>query len=65
MSGQQRAADLLAHYFRTAFEAAGIRWDGDHASEIEEAVEAIADMVRAEVREQLRLAEPEGGEPRC
>lgn len=50
MSAQQRATSLFSHYFRTAFKAAGLDWDGDHQSEIEEAVDALVDMVRDEIR---------------
>jgi hypothetical protein len=46
---QQRAAGLLAHYFMTAFQAAGLDWDSDHASEVEEMVEAFTDIVRDEI----------------
>lgn len=54
MSAQQRATDFLAYYFKTAFEAAGLTWDSDHQTEIEEAVGHIADMVREQVRDELR-----------
>lgn len=54
MSAQDRASDLLIHYFSVAFEAAGARWDSDNSSEVEEIVEAIADLVRDEIRTALR-----------
>jgi hypothetical protein len=73
VSAQQRASDMLAFYFKTAFEAAGLDWDGDHYSEIEEAVGDLADMVREQVRTEMRdlirtevqmyLAHPTGGGP--
>lgn len=54
MAAQQRTTEMLAFYFKTAFEAAGIQWDSDHYSEIEEAVERIADMIREQVRVEMR-----------
>lgn len=47
---QQRLVGLLDHYFRTAFEAAGLDWDGDHSTEVEEMVDAMTDIVRDEIR---------------
>lgn len=47
---QRTAADLLAHYFRTAFEAAGLEWGGDNAAEMEE----IAYQLAAAAREQAK-----------
>lgn len=53
MSAQDRAADLLIHYFRIAYQEAGIGWDSDNASEVVEIVDLIGAMVREEVRTQL------------
>lgn len=39
----QRAAELLAHYFRIVFEKAGLKWDSDNDAEIRSAVEAIVE----------------------
>jgi hypothetical protein len=35
------ATHLLIHYMRTAWEAAGLNWDSDNDSEVEQLVEAI------------------------
>lgn len=65
MNAQERAADLLVHYFRIAFQEAGAGWDSDNASEVSEIVDLIGDMVRDEVHAQLaEAAEQPGGEPR-
>lgn len=50
---RERATDLLAHYFRVAFQAAGQSWDSDNYAEIEQAVDLIGDMVAEEVAAQL------------
>lgn len=44
MPARDRAADLLVHYFRAAFEGAGLNWDYDNRSEVEQIVDAIAAM---------------------
>jgi hypothetical protein len=36
-----RAKRLLKHYFRTAFEKAGARWDGDNDIEVEDIVDEL------------------------
>jgi hypothetical protein len=38
---QARARSTLAHYLRTAFESAGIRWDADNESEIDSIIKDI------------------------
>ena len=60
MSAKDRAADLLVHYFRIAFQEAGARFDSDNASEVLEIVDLFGDMVAEEVRAQLdaRLGDP-------
>ena len=55
-SARRQAASLLSQYFMTAFKAAGLDWDGDNASEVDEIVEAITDIVRDEIRIALRDA---------
>jgi hypothetical protein len=35
------ATSLLTHYMKTAWEAAGLTWDSDNDSEIQELIEAI------------------------
>lgn len=63
MTAQDRAADLLVHYFRIVFEKSGAGWDSDNTSEIYQAVDQIAAMVRDEVRAQLaEQPKPERGE---
>lgn len=57
MAARERAASLLTHYFRTAFEGAGLDWGHDNYSEVEEIVDAIADMV-AEAVEVHREGDP-------
>lgn len=47
----QRASGLLAHYFRTAFEAAGLKWESDNAAEIRETVEVLGDLVDLKIAE--------------
>ncbi len=49
----RRVESLLTHYFRTAFEAAGLRWDSDHASEIGQLADAIEMAARDAAREVL------------
>lgn len=45
-SSQQRAADTLVHYLRTAFEAADLKWDSDNVSEVEDIVDSIVEAAR-------------------
>jgi len=47
MSARDRAVELLAHYFRTAFAAAGESWTSDNHVEIEQLVDAIAEMIES------------------
>jgi hypothetical protein len=56
MDARFRAIDLLTHYFRTVFEAAGLSWDADHASEVEELVDALRNMVREEISDHVEQA---------
>lgn len=51
MNARERAAGLLAHYFRTAFQRAGIGWDGDNEAEMEQLVDALHRMVVDEIQE--------------
>lgn len=57
---QTEAANLLTHYFRTAFEAAGLEWDGDNTVEMEEIIHQLAAVAReqadAEVENHLSSA---------
>lgn len=41
MSRRDKAAELLAHYFEVVFTRAGLDWDYDKQSEIEELVDAL------------------------
>lgn len=50
-NSRERAAGLLTHYMRTAFEAAGLHWDSDNTSEMHGIVDALHGMVLDEVRE--------------
>ena len=36
-----KASDNLVHYFKTAFEASGLRWDSDNEAEVREIVENL------------------------
>lgn len=40
------ATHLLSHYLRTAWEAAGLRWDSDNDSEVQQIIEAIKAMAK-------------------
>ncbi len=48
MNARDQLAALMVHYFRTAFEAAGISFDGDHRSEVEEMANLIVTIARSE-----------------
>jgi hypothetical protein len=44
------AKRVLVHYIRTAWEAAGLKWDNwDNTSEVEDVVQAIFDAARKEI----------------
>jgi hypothetical protein len=45
-----RAEELLIHYMRHAWRAAGLDWDPDNSSEMGVLLDAIQDMVRDEIR---------------
>ena len=38
---RDKAADLFQHYFKTAFEASGLKWTSDNDTEIEAAVQLV------------------------
>lgn len=42
------AVSTLSHYLRTAFEAAGLRWDSDNQAEVEGIVDSIIDAAKEE-----------------
>jgi hypothetical protein len=48
---EDRAADLLVHYFREVWRRTGLRWDGDHEAEVRAIVDALAEMVADQIRE--------------
>lgn len=41
MNPRERAIAVLIHYFRTAFEAAGLGWTADNETEVRDIVENI------------------------
>jgi hypothetical protein len=47
MSARERAEQLLVWYFQHAWEAAGLKWDGDNESEVRSIVDAILDAALA------------------
>jgi hypothetical protein len=51
-----RAADLLTHYLRTAFEGAGLKWDSDNSYEVDQLVDALHEMVVDEIQEHAENA---------
>lgn len=51
---QKRLIELMTHYFETAFEAAGLPFDYDNVSEIEEMVELIIEVAAREVEARSR-----------
>jgi hypothetical protein len=55
MNPEDRAADLLIHYMRTAWEAAGLHWEPDNSTEIR----IIFDHLMAAVTQ--RVARLNGG----
>jgi hypothetical protein len=52
-----RAKRLLVHYFRTVFEAAGLRWDSDNQAEIETAVEYLIDAAAQSALDRIKGVE--------
>lgn len=50
MRAQIRATDMLVHYFREAFVAAGLNWNSDNDVEVASIVDAIDDMITAAIR---------------
>ena len=47
------AKRLLTHYFQTAFQGAGLRWDNDNRVEVEE----IIDLIFAEINDQAEAVD--------
>lgn len=41
MNRREEAKHLLVHYFRTAFEAAGLTWNGDNTAEVGSALDLL------------------------
>lgn len=60
MAAAERLADLLGFYLKTAFEAAGLPWDGDHYSEVQEMANFVVDIAREEIRDARAAAEEVG-----
>lgn len=54
MNKEDRAGDLLVHYFRTLAMRCGVGWDTDMESEIRDAVRCIIDAAVMEAAEQNR-----------
>jgi hypothetical protein len=48
MTARDHAEELLVHYMRTAWQAAGLRWDDDN--EVRSIVDALHGMVVAEIQ---------------
>lgn len=57
MSRIEQAKSTLVHYFQTAFEAAGLKWDSDNVTEVEGIVDDISMGIRKEIDEQAEDSE--------
>ena len=52
MSNKDRAKRLAVSYIRTLFRAAGLKFDGDNQSEIEELIDCIVDAAKDELHDE-------------
>lgn len=59
MSAQDRLADLLGFYFKTAFEAAGVPWDSDNYSEMDDLAAAVTAVAREEAASAVQSMVPD------
>ena len=48
---ETQLAALLEHYFRTAFEKAGLRWTGDNATEMQEIAALVVAIAEQAARD--------------
>lgn len=48
MTAEDKLADLLVHYFRLAWEGAGLHWDSANRAEVEEMAALVVQIARAE-----------------
>ena len=46
----RKACEMLSHYLRTAWEAAGLQWDADNDAEVADLVKAILIAADAQAR---------------
>ncbi len=53
---EDRAADLLVHYFREVWRRSGLTWDGDNDAEVRAIVDAFAEIVADQIREHAQDA---------
>lgn len=49
-AARKSAQQTLTHYLRTAFEAAGLRWDSDNQAEVEGIVDSIIEAAKEETK---------------
>lgn len=57
MTRLEQAKSTLVHYFRTLFEANGLKWDSDNVTEVEGIVDDISMGVRKEIDEEAQDSE--------
>lgn len=50
MNNREKAKSLLQHYFRHVWESAGLGWDGDNSSEIDELADCLIDAAKDEIK---------------
>ena len=53
---REKAIELLTHYLRLPFEAAGLGWDGDNYGEVEQIVDALLGKVDDLIRQHTENA---------
>lgn len=49
MNKREQAKRLMQHYMKMFAEKAGVHWDGDNTSEIDELIDALIDAAKEEI----------------
>jgi hypothetical protein len=59
MSAREQAEDLLVHYFRVVFGAAGQEWDSDNDAEIRGIVDGLLDAALLDAKAEVEVVRQE------
>jgi hypothetical protein len=55
-TSRERATELLTHYLKLPWEAAGLTWTYEHTNEVQEIVDLLAGLVRDEIQKHAENA---------